>query len=101
MLALTRKVGESILVGDDIEIKIAEIGRGRVKLAITAPRELRIRRQEITPAKVESITPDLGICPNCESAEVTEVTTIGEGVERLICTACGARWSGVRRRLAA
>ncbi|GFI61154.1 translational regulator CsrA1 [Clostridiales bacterium] len=50
MLILQRKAGESILIGDDITIRISEINSGRVKIAIDAPREIRIMREELITA---------------------------------------------------
>lgn len=47
MLVITRKKGESILLGDDIEISISSIDNGTVKLAIKAPREVTILRKEL------------------------------------------------------
>lgn len=47
MLVITRKKGESILLGDDIEISISSIDNGTVKLAIKAPREVAILRKEL------------------------------------------------------
>jgi len=47
MLALTRKKDESIIIGDNIEIKILEISGDRVRIGIEAPREISIHRQEI------------------------------------------------------
>ncbi|MBC6002509.1 Carbon storage regulator homolog [uncultured Clostridium sp.] len=47
MLVITRKKDESILIGDDIEIKIIKIDDGSVKLAIDAPRDKVILRKEI------------------------------------------------------
>ena len=47
MLVITRKQGESILIGDDIEIKVSKIEDGSVKLAILAPREMTILRNEV------------------------------------------------------
>jgi carbon storage regulator len=47
MLVITRKKDESILIGDDIEIKIVKIDDGSVKLAIDAPRDKVILRKEI------------------------------------------------------
>lgn len=47
MLVISRKIGESIMLGDDIEIKIAEVSGERVKLAIEAPREVLILRKEL------------------------------------------------------
>lgn len=47
MLVITRKKGESVLIGDDIEISISKIDDGSVKLAIKAPREMAILRKEL------------------------------------------------------
>jgi carbon storage regulator len=47
MMVMRRRTGESILIGDNIEIHIAEIGRSRVKIAIEAPRELAIAAKEV------------------------------------------------------
>lgn len=47
MLVITRKKGESILIGDNIEISISKIEDGSVKLAIEAPREVSILRKEL------------------------------------------------------
>ena len=47
MLVITRKKGESLLIGDDIEITISKIDDGSVKIAIEAPREIRILRKEL------------------------------------------------------
>ena len=47
MMVMRRRAGESILIGDDFEIHIAEIGRSRVKIAIGAPREVPIVAKEL------------------------------------------------------
>lgn len=47
MLVITRKKGESLLIGDDIEIKIVKIEDGSVKIAIDAPKEKTILRKEV------------------------------------------------------
>lgn len=47
MLVVTRKKGESILIGDDIEIKISKIEDGSVKIAIEAPKDMTILRKEV------------------------------------------------------
>ncbi len=47
MLVLTRKSGQTINIGDDIRIKIVEIGNGFVKLGIDAPKEMPIYREEL------------------------------------------------------
>jgi carbon storage regulator len=47
LLVITRKKGESILIGDNIEISISKIEDGSVKLAINAPKEVTILRKEL------------------------------------------------------
>ena len=47
MLMMSRREGETILIGDEIEIVIAHIGRSRVKVGIRAPRELLVIAHEV------------------------------------------------------
>ena len=47
MLVITRKKDESLLIGDDIKIKIVKVEDGSVKLAISAPRDVTILRKEV------------------------------------------------------
>ncbi|KQB77373.1 MULTISPECIES: carbon storage regulator CsrA [Clostridium] len=47
MLIITRKKGESIMIGDDIEITISKIDDGSVKIGIEAPRNINILRKEL------------------------------------------------------
>ena len=47
MLILTRKVGEAIMIGEDIVVKVLGVRSGQVKIGIEAPRELPVHRQEI------------------------------------------------------
>lgn len=47
MLTLTRKVGESIRIGNDIEIVVKEIRRNQVRIGIIAPRDVPIYREEV------------------------------------------------------
>jgi len=43
MLILTRKVGQGIVIGDDIHLKVKRIGRNRVKIGIEVPSEVGTR----------------------------------------------------------
>ena len=47
MLILTRKVGESVLIGDDISITILSVRGNQVKLGVEAPKEVSVHREEI------------------------------------------------------
>lgn len=47
MLALSRKQGESIMIGNDIEITILDIRNDQVKIGISAPKQVGIYRKEI------------------------------------------------------
>lgn len=47
MLVLSRRTGESLMVGDNIEIKVLGVQGNQIRLGIQAPRELVIRREEI------------------------------------------------------
>jgi carbon storage regulator len=47
MLILSRKVGESIHVGDAVTVTVLGVARGQVKIGIDAPRELAVHREEI------------------------------------------------------
>ncbi|MEF3255243.1 MAG: carbon storage regulator CsrA [Deferribacterales bacterium] len=56
MLVLTRKVGESLIIGDNIEIKIVDVNSRSVKIAIDAPKDVHVYRKEIYEAiKQENI----------------------------------------------
>lgn len=47
MLVLTRKIGEGIIIGDDVKITIIELKGGGVRIGIDAPREMKVHRQEV------------------------------------------------------
>lgn len=46
MLILTRKKGESIAIGDNIQIQVLNVKGGQVRIGIEAPREVRVNREE-------------------------------------------------------
>jgi carbon storage regulator len=63
MLILSRRVGETLRIGDDVSVRIVSTFRGRVTIAIDAPLRVRILRGEL-----ERIEDDL----NANTGEATE-----------------------------
>jgi carbon storage regulator len=55
MLMMSRRQGESILIGEDIEIVIAHVGRTRVKLGIRAPRTTAVIGQEVKLVRDQNV----------------------------------------------
>ena len=55
MLMMSRREGESILIGDEIEIVIAHVGRSRVKVGIRAPREIEVLARELKLVRDENV----------------------------------------------
>jgi carbon storage regulator len=55
MLIMSRRQGEVILIGDDIEILIAHIGRSRVKVGIRAPRAMAVQAREQKLVREENV----------------------------------------------
>jgi len=58
MLVLTRRKAETIRIGDNIEVHVIDVHRGRVRLGIQAPREISVLRSEIIDP--QSASGDLG-----------------------------------------
>ena len=54
MLMMSRREGETILIGDAVEIVIAHIGRSRVKVGIRAPREMPVQAREVKLVRDEN-----------------------------------------------
>jgi len=50
MLVFTRKKDESLVIGNDIEVTILNIGAGNVKIGIQAPRYISVHRHEVYEA---------------------------------------------------
>lgn len=57
MLILTRKVGEVLVIGDEIEVTVLGVRGQQVRLGIKAPKDVSVHRQEIYD-KIQSETKD-------------------------------------------
>jgi len=55
MLVIRRRVGESIMIGAEIELQITDISANRVKIGIVAPRTVLILRKEIQLAAEQNL----------------------------------------------
>ncbi len=54
MLVLSRRVGESVVIGDDIVVSVLEVRGDVVRIGVDAPRSVQVRRQELV-AQVEQL----------------------------------------------
>lgn len=63
MLILTRKIGESVLIGDDIEFTVLSVRGNQVKLGVNAPKSISVHRKEIYQ-KIKALS--LAAPPNTE-----------------------------------
>ena len=50
MLVLSRQKDESIIIGDDVEVTIVDVRGDKVRLGITAPKEIPVHRREVYEA---------------------------------------------------
>ncbi len=94
MLVLSRKLNQSIMIGDDVEIIIVSVDRDQVKLGIKAPREIAVHRsevyQEIQRAN-ESAASTLVETPDSMTANPAVLRSVGtsKAVKPKSCKVCG------------
>jgi carbon storage regulator len=56
MLILTRKPGETVVIGDDVRITVLAVRGSQIKLGIDAPREVRVNREEVLEREAPGYT---------------------------------------------
>jgi carbon storage regulator len=59
MLVLTRRLGEEIVIGGDIRVKVLQVNGDKVRLGITAPACIAVDRQEVHERRAA-----FGVCPD-------------------------------------
>jgi len=57
MLVLSRKLGEKIVIGDNIVVTVVKIDRNQIRIGIEAPQEIAVYREEISPARTGNPKP--------------------------------------------
>lgn len=62
MLILSRRLGEQILIGEDILVTIVDIDRGKVRIGITAPKDTKIYRTELLRKGQKDADSEKGVC---------------------------------------
>ena len=55
MLVLSRKLGEKIVIGENIVITIVKIDRNQIRIGIEAPQDIPVYREEIAPNRAELV----------------------------------------------
>ena len=73
MLVLSRHRDESIMIGDDVEVKILDLKENQVKLGIVAPRSVAVHRREVYLAIQQE---------NAEAASLTQIDNIPNLIPR-------------------
>ena len=73
MLVLTRKEDESIMIGDDIEVKVLDLKESQVRLGIVAPKSVAVHRREVYLA-IQS--------ENTQAASAAQIDTITDLIQR-------------------
>ena len=76
MLVLTRKLGESIAIDDNIKIVVVQIKGKQVRLGIKAPKETKIHREEVYQAIQDQNT-------EAVQASMSDIARLGEFLERI------------------
>ena len=66
MLVLTRRVGESIRIGNDIVVTLVQLGPGKVRIGIEAPDSTTILREELVQSSLPLPLPSLPSSPFSE-----------------------------------
>ena len=71
MLVVTRKTEESVIIADNIEITVLEVAKDRVKLGISAPKDIKIIRNELRHAQETNLDSSQAVSKDAINAFLT------------------------------
>ena len=72
MLILTRRVGETLMIGDDVTVTVLGVKGNQIRVGVNAPKEVSVHREEIYRRIEEE---KAGLAGNAESPETQTVAT--------------------------
>ena len=78
MLVLSRQRDETIMIGDNVEITVVDIRGDKVRLGITAPREIQVHRKEV----YDAIKRENQRAAELDPSDMSEVAKKGDGPKR-------------------
>jgi carbon storage regulator len=87
-LVLTRGIGQSIMIGDEIEIMIGKFNGSQVVIAINAPKHIVVHRKEVWERIKAQQNARQHDCADHAEYHIGRV-----GVRIATCEMCGSRWS--------
>ena len=74
MLVISRRIGEEIMVGENVRWVVSSVSGNRVKLCIEAPESVRVTRPEVTP-------PEVGFRPEREGSGFSDNSRLNQLIE--------------------
>lgn len=84
MLVVSRRAGQGILIGDDIEVIVAKVHRSSVKLAVRAPKHLTVLRSEVASDAAAGESPGWAVKDGCLTALKAGATFDLDDLERVL-----------------
>ncbi len=72
MLILTRKLGESIVIGENVQLSVVEINKNNIKIGINAPKNITIYREEV----FKKITEENKMASTSGIVDLTDISNI-------------------------
>ena len=76
MLVLTRRIGETLIIGDDIKVMVLEVSGNQVHIGIEAPRHIAVNREKIHQRKMAEVNQPRTDIPAAPLNAIQAVTVI-------------------------